>query len=439
MSEKCDPDLVKEKPTSPGDKSNSTEIPSSNVVSSADIFKLDVDCFEELFEFLSIAELRTIRQTCVRLKRVVDYFIRTNYPSIQIGNGKYTICIDKYKYNEFNKLDEISRKMIKQLTFWSNQLDTKDLKIIQPILPQLERFQIGSWDFKGDFYKAILEWCTNLKELSICNIQSDKIIGEGNEWMNRKYPQIEHIVFDDTDIGGPGNAWEIPELKQFFQINPNIRTFSTTFHLLWENRDCFLNSGIKFDQLNVKGDCFLENGMNRICGLLNKLHEQNVYKRVHMRATFIYVQNDMDEIMSVRGMEKLYLACVEIRTTIPPMPELREIGINYDGDFEDLDTIAKALINVERIHFNQIKSNSIIPFLRYAPKVKTIKIDHLHEGLHFKNGIINVVALNNIRKKLRSAANITIYIEEKHFLMTKWATPNVDLSLVTLKRNEAFS
>ncbi|XP_031637986.1 uncharacterized protein LOC116350356 [Contarinia nasturtii] len=399
------------------------------------IFKLNIDCLEELFEWLSIADLCALRQTCKRLKRVVDYFIKSNYPSVQFGFGR--VVLRKHKSDKFRQLDATSLKLIKQITLWTGE--SHEIGSIRDILPQLERFKIGTGEFDGDFYKSVLRWCTNLKDLSICHIMEDKVIGNENEWLHREYPLIEHILLDDSDIGGPGNAWEIPELKIFFEKNPKIQSFSTTFHFLWENRQCWLDSNIKLDQLNIQGDCFLENGMDRICGLLNTLYEQGFYRRVHMRATFIYEQDELDQILSVRGMQKLYLACVEIKTTLPPMTDLQELGINYDGDFDDFETIAKNLVNVERIYFNHIQSDTLIPFIRHAQRVREIKIDHLNEGICFENGVINLKALNKERMALNCARKITIYVKENIFLATKWATNCTELGLVTLKRIEAMT
>lgn len=39
------------------------------------MLKLNADCFEELFEWLSVADLLTLRRTCKRLQQMVDYFI----------------------------------------------------------------------------------------------------------------------------------------------------------------------------------------------------------------------------------------------------------------------------------------------------------------------------------------------------------------------------
>lgn len=92
-------------------------------------------------------------------------------------------------------------------------------------------------------------------------------------------------MLEDNDIGGPGMAGEYPELKKFFELNTNIQTFSTTFNILRRNFNCFLDSNIKIKLLRVNGDCFLEYGMDPICDLIHKLHDQGFYKRLHVHVS----------------------------------------------------------------------------------------------------------------------------------------------------------
>ncbi|XP_055296108.1 uncharacterized protein LOC129565347 isoform X1 [Sitodiplosis mosellana] len=411
---------------------------SSNVQFSSPILKLDVDCFEDLFEWLSLADLRSLRRMCKRLKQVVDYFIKTHYPAVKMGYGRIELHEDKI--DQFQQLHLTSVEMIKEAKIYFNEITVKEIDVFKGILPQVERLKINTWQLsanEGNFYESILKWCSNLKYLSIDLIHY-AIIGEDNEWLKQQCPTIEHVAMDDNDVGGPGMAGVFPDLKTFFELNPNIQTFSTTFHLLRINGNVFLGSNVKVDQLNVYGDCFHEYGMNVICELLNQLHDQGFYQRLHMEASYITLQEELDLIISVRGMEKLYLDfCSSDKLTLAPKPEIKELGISYVGDYIALDAVAKSLMNVERVCIGQGKVEEIIPFLRYARKVKEIKVGRLDEGAHFENGVIDLPALNKERKGLAGASKITIYVHEDVFLATKMALMKTDFSLVTLKRAEA--
>lgn len=44
-----------------------------------DILKLDIDCLEEIFDYLSITDLVSVGKTCKRLKQVAEYCYQQNY------------------------------------------------------------------------------------------------------------------------------------------------------------------------------------------------------------------------------------------------------------------------------------------------------------------------------------------------------------------------
>lgn len=46
---------------------------------SPDIFKLNINCFEDLFEYLSLQDVIAIGQTCKRLNLVAAYIIQQLY------------------------------------------------------------------------------------------------------------------------------------------------------------------------------------------------------------------------------------------------------------------------------------------------------------------------------------------------------------------------
>lgn len=46
-----------------------------------DIFKLDIDCFNETMDYLPTKYLATVGQTCKRLRKKAGYIFNQNYPS----------------------------------------------------------------------------------------------------------------------------------------------------------------------------------------------------------------------------------------------------------------------------------------------------------------------------------------------------------------------
>lgn len=424
---------------------------------------------EPLFELLTLKDLCTLRQTCKQFKKVIDEFIVHNYPAVRIGYRQIDIC-----YRDLEKyvgLDENSIKVIKRLQVFMDNFPCL-WDEVPDLLRQVEMVKLRNWSIRGEFYEAFLQYCPNLEHLFIWNIYLDKIMGTGNEWLLRHYPSIKHLELDESDVGVSGNGREIIELKTFFQLNPNVRTFSTIPCFLYENRNWLRGSNIHLDQLNLKCDFYLGEYMEPIWELVNELYEQGFYKRFHFYG--YYFNHDIigpEKRFSIRSLEKLHFQNEfdEVRLQnliilLPPLINLKELflmcfkrnepessssnefvqnlrwGIQMvsrlflSTEFDrNLETLASSLTNVERIHIRRAKFDDILPFIRRSPKVKEIRIDRLKDGYYMKNNIIDVKTLNNLRKQLIRASKITLYVREEVYLATK-LTRTTKSSMIILKR-----
>lgn len=65
----------------------SQELATTDVIANdqpqADIFKLEIDHFEELFDYLSLEHLVALAESCKRMQFIVGYYIKMNYAGIQ--------------------------------------------------------------------------------------------------------------------------------------------------------------------------------------------------------------------------------------------------------------------------------------------------------------------------------------------------------------------
>lgn len=405
-----------------------------SVDESSEIFNLNIDCFEELFEWLTIADLLTLRLTSRHMKHVVDYFIKKNYPTIRIGYKKIEIFSEDFI--EINRLDPITIKAIKEIFFWTVKLTLEQIEIVKEILPQIERLYIA-WQMTDKFYETFLQHCSNLKFLSLTIKHSTNDDGIENDWLSHNYPMLEHMVVNDGDVGEPGFGWQVPQLKSFFQLNQNVRIFSTTFHFLHENRQYFLDSDIKLDRIEVNGR---GHNLEPTCDLLNKLHEQGIFQRLHLYV-MLFTQQHLRQISSLNGLEKLYLAnrfLDDADQIILPLLNFKEFALNYGKNSDHLDTVAQNLMEIERIYLGQATSNAILPFIRYSRNVNVIKVDELTDGSHFDKNVIDLVALNRYRNELAGACKVTIFVKENIFIETKRTNSNTNHNLVELRRSEAY-
>lgn len=420
------------------------------------IFKLNVDCFEELFDWLSLTDLRALGQTCKRMQKVVDYHIKSNYPAVKKGQGR--IRLNRRNCVEFQKYDPFSVKKINELELRVHRMTEKDVDNFKSLLPRIEKLHVvGEYEYKCDLefdlYNSILKKCLKLKHLRLSSSRSKYIFdNDDNEWLLHRYPLLEHVEFyitaDYKDCG------EIEELTMFFELNPNIRVFAATNRFLTDNRKCFseLNVYNRFDRLDVYNHTENEGSIYALCAMLNQLYNQGFYKQIHMHCddeTLITNQRELNELTSIKGMHKLELFTNNYLIPndrfrrfyfrhLPLMPALQELVLHNDKKFDDWEMNVRNVSNLKRITFMKTNLKAIMPFLRYASKLREIIIDNLEDDSHFENGIIDLVALNKERGKMAGALKVTIYVDESIYLATKFAKINTDLNLIRLKRAEAI-
>lgn len=392
-----------------------------------EILRLDIDCLEEIFEWLSMTELHRLRQTCKRLKQVVDFYIREYCPAAKIGYMK----LDEYNINKFVELSSDHIKLIKQINFRSHYKLHED--VINRIKDtRIERVWLRKGHFWNDFYDSFLQFCPHLKYLSIVKISSGLLIGSGNEWLLRQYPSLEHISLDNISFTNPRGANEVTELQTFFELNPQIHTFTTTSDVLCAQKNWLERTSAKFDLLIIKCRHYFYT-MEVFCDLVKKLHRRGYYKRLHCYYVQIYDQNNRECMMSLPALEKLHLRSSRVSLD-GHLPEcMKEIGIEYFKYIYNTEALANNLSNVERIyiHYNGFDVNDILPFFSQSPKLKHICLKNFER-------VINVSLLNKAREQLKDACKLTVYAGEKSYLASKWYGPPKKCDLVQIKRAEAW-
>lgn len=96
----------------------------------ADIFKLDIDCIEEAFDYLSFYNLISVGLTCKRLYQVVGYIIKQNYSAKRmVDHPKWQ---DKYYDIQMIRFGRFLKRMVYHEKMLNNL----------PEINQLRRFQI---------------------------------------------------------------------------------------------------------------------------------------------------------------------------------------------------------------------------------------------------------------------------------------------------------
>lgn len=415
------------------DTNSSTKV--TNVDSLPKLFKLNIDCFEELFEWLSLKDLLELRQTCKKLRKLVHYFLKEFYPSFKIGYGK--VMLFDNNPNFLQQLDFNSIKCVKEIGVYTFDFPLEDMKTR---LDQVQVIETLSFRIDNKFLGQLLKMCTNLKCLCVRKVYHSSLTANGNDFLLHEYPQLKlgQVVVDDW-LYERHLAKKIIELKTFFELNPTIRILSISLRLLRENRSWLKESNLELEELHLQGYC-VGNTFNRMCGLINELHQRGFYKRLHFYGMSTTKEETINAIMSLRGLEKLFLNENSVKVTVPPLSNLKELNFRFGNHVVDLDALAKSLPeNIEWIGFRYAEFNTLLPFIRQAARLKKIVVHQLvkKDGTHFKDGIVDVTALNKERFESTDAGKIIIYLHQSVFLATKWATTITNCPLVEVKRHAA--
>lgn len=393
----------------------------SNVESTPQIFKLNVDSFKDWFEWLSQEDLEELRLTCKRMKRVVDNYIKLNYPT----------ALQKIYLNE-NRLslgfDASGFELLKHLIIYDEVLITSRTDNIKGALNRLEILEIFCQLPECDFHENILKHCTQLKQLMINSWRGDFTTKLGNGWLHQNYPTLEHIGVTNVDE-------TCMELENFFQQNPNVRTFTTSFKFIWNNRDWLLASNIKIDRLDITDEDFNWGfEMLGVRAVLAKIHGRGFYQRLYL---YIHLcpHELLPDLALLPAIEHLSL----MRRNwfeLSAMVNMKSLYISSDWEVR-----MNSLMNVHTISLGLATFDKIESLIQRCPKLEQIKIGSLlpYPGSerYFVDGIIDLPALNNERKKLENAQKITIFIEEDIFLENKWKQ-SIDLSLIKLERDQTW-
>lgn len=429
------------------------------VTSRRTIHELDIDCCHELFDYLSLDDLVSIGNTCKRMQFAVGNFIehyymakRKTYENNGITMGWFPrkvstfsrnfqkISISGAYENLFEYIGTHCSKMLKEIRIAQTDLTSGDIEHIKHILTGAKMVQLDQCRIDGEFYETFLQFCCNLKSLSVSrssfDLDNGTIIGNGNDWLHRSYATLEHLELTDL------YEFKRNELNTFFAQNPNLRSFSTDAKSLLMNRDMFMASGAKLDKitidfhhLDVRDPEVLPSFVvNSLHNLLSELHGRGFYKELHLYITFSDFLNCTQKLFTLIALTMLggYIAQIDDS----PMA-LRELDINRGSDVSDLHKLPSKLPNLERIHFSEAASDHILPFIFGLPKLKYMKIEELSEGLYLKDGVLDLMTLERERMKLGRARKLVIYVNEPIFVATKWASPEMSFQYIELRRGES--
>lgn len=275
----------------------------------------------------------------------------------------------------------------------------------------------------------MLKFCPKIKTLVILQDDQDEpaLIGNGNEWMHKRYPTLEHFVCENVKMA---------EVQPLLELNPNIRTISVICAYVREHAHSLMATNIKLDELEV----FVCNFDTELVHHLKALYERGFYQRLKLFLSENVLGGDL-EFTPPNGLVSFYKMDSENESVeLSNLTTLKDVCAAKSDQLTDLPKLAINLPNLERIQFGYASVDDILPFIRHSMNLRQITIRYLMDGTHFNRDdyVINLVKLNEERTKLLGAEKTTIYVEKEAYLETKWALKGMNYACVQLRRLEAY-
>lgn len=416
----------------------------------AAILKLDIDCFEELFEYLPLEDLVRIGKTCKRLQRVAGYFYQQNY--FGIAHILYAMAYPDLRcYTTIDNLNHFV-PFIRDIYISSNKLehgldilqDFQQLTQIHLSKPDWDRLKKMSTTNAETLYlnrcdfniPEFIDRFPKLRRLYVkdCDFEN-KSLGRFC-WLIRKYPTLEYLALDyfyDEGI-------ELT-IAPILILNPNIRMFHTKANILTKVGDLILSTNIKLDILSLRIHWIHLRADESIFDLLHQLYKRGFYKKLHLEGVDSqyppFYQNMLKQLAILQGLVKM--SGFAVRRSFTIFKNLEDLHIEYIKEIKsivDCEILAKELINLKRLYFFEVSFDAITEFIRRSVKVHSIKMEYITAGTHFNKDtqVIDILTLNRERKKLPNAHKITLYVEKEIYVATKWAFAEIDVGMIRLKQ-----
>lgn len=372
------------------------------------IFKLDIDCCEELFEYLPLDDLHSLGQTCKRMYQYTGHYVRDNYKATQFmwSNGNLFVYFNHQNVmvngfiefisilricnKQMNKFAKIATKFksIKQLRLdlISCRIDCSNLA---EILQRCEEIELIKYlgIFIGDLYENVLKFCINLKHL--------KVIMDGPsendfDWLLHEYLNLESI---DLSQSGPLKL-SAKQIKTFFALNKGIRKMSINAECLLDHQQLLLGSDLKLSEISV--ECFnfiLSRGLPELLiELLNKLYERGFYERLSIYHAKYFSFGEIKAPLTV----DYFVHQTQISTV-----NLIGLHMRYENNFNNIVVDNR----IQQIRLSTLDTKHILHLIQKFKKLKKIQIDCLIGAKSF-----DLLTLNMERKKLFGANRVTIYL-----------------------------
>lgn len=412
--------------------------------------KVNVDCWERIFDYLSLRDILGMSQTCQRMRQIGGYYFRTNFHGIscdlnenlqpqfygtdepiELERDDFLRFIDTASiHGELSHLRHyLNMNLLNSLTalrFWYIDLTEQEIGALEnQQANNIERIELFVCTIHDNALQQLLEHCPKVECLRI----------ERNIFMppaasysifQQTYPELQQFQYS--------RGTEIDQIAIFMEQNPSIKWFNTDAVNLWTGGHSFLESKIQLDCLSVE---LYSDDIRAVAvefeNFLRTLYERGFYKKLHLIVTWPLFMSDYQSFLNgLITFDPLEMLCTCQYSGIENhMTQLKELHIREAVGEMNLETLAKNLKNLERLWIKGSNNRIILPFLEHSKSLK-IAIVRLTDDKS-----LNLYEMNQERETLERSTKVLIGAPENIYLATKEISRNCNLRLIEITREES--
>lgn len=440
------------------DDGNESASENESLTEELSLITLNADCLDEIFNFLSSIDVKSVGQTCKDLYKTTANYFKLKYPAKKL---KIRMPLSYIKPNTTNGFGPFYRNVI---------VDDADIKIFQFLATNcanpLNKIQFGQKNSRkqifsgfgmyiknhlasvasieflgcrihGDLYQLILQYCENLKRLSIRNYANEGIhIGVNDDWLLKRYRTLEHLALVKRSS-------KIEQLKQFFKKNRNIKSFTTTTAILWANKKVFQSGIMNLNELNIELILDDKPQIKKLAVFLNQLHDAGYFKQFKLRIIDASIVTEhVNDIASMHGLNGIYFDCdviinEEFTTALTTLTTLTTIYIRQPMESEtNKGNLFQGLGQLKAFYIQTITAElfaeQILTIIQQSSKINKIFIRKINGDVDIK-----LIKINEKRIKLMDAAKVKVFVDDDTFLNIQWKYLDTELSGIEVKRSDS--
>lgn len=380
--------------------------------------RISVDCWENIFDYLSLRDILAMTKTCRRMQDIGGYYFMKNFASIQceISNEK----IYMIGQGDIMPTQNFTRFITHlYLNFRPNRI------LSTGSFDALKTLYLFKIDLLGDQMDHVKKLLNNIENLTIDGCLNSEYL---KHCSNLKYLNVEYEC-----------SACLYTFIMYLQKTRRIRHLKVRAHSLIANIELFIASNIQLNYLTVCSSMRDIYASNQFVNQLMTLHKIGFYKT--LRLSIVHHDNVLNYQEWINGLASLTAfrgLFLHISINLTRLVYLRELWLCTNHTPSHMQTLAKDLINLERLYFCITTTDHMLPFFQHSKSLKVLRVKDFLGGDLLTGDALDLIVLNAVRAELGTKRRVFVYLNERNYLATKWKTKHLNLPLIVLARGESI-